>query len=887
MKKTRNKKTKLMASIAITILLLTISTTLMAVPSQAQEHGGAPELTPWPTSPPSGVTPNVTVECTAFMSFSPKIAGQGQTILVNLWQEPPTHVTRYRSGYTVTFTKPDGSKDVVGPMNSYQGDTTAWFNYQVNEVGEWTVQFTAAANFYPAGWYYEGQVYYNETELPPGPYGMFNRPIYLESAYYEEASTPEQTLIVQEDFVLPWPTAPLPTDYWTRPISPQNREWWSIAGHYPFDSMGGGPGWPANTNAYASNYKFTPYVQAPNTAHIAWRREYAQGGLVGGEFGYSSFYLGGPFGSNTNIPNMIFAGRAYQTYSKPGVGASSQTYWQCYDIRTGEIYWERPLEQGESRPTNIMYEPGFQEVPGSESQWTSSYRLVSIGSRYLVKYDPWTGTIVTNVTGMSGTLYRNPYVLSVQNLGGGEYRLINWTIQGTTSDFTERVMNNISFPFSRLRTTDYESMITVNTQSMTDPGMGTSHGTTIMAASLETGEWLWNATTDDITFSSSTAVADHGKFAVRMLGGWWDAWNLEDGTFAWKSDVLEYPWGDFGAYTVCNYGGTLFDQSYAGIYAINWTNGKIAWRFEAPNVPFESPYGGNPWFQSSVIADGKLFAYNTEHTLGQPQTRGWKLYCINANTGENIWNITGPMTPGAVADGYLAAINLYDGYMYVFGKGKSETTVTAPDVAVPKGTAFTIKGTVLDMSPGQPGTPCVSVDSMTTQMNYLHMQSPIDGTYHNETITGVPVKLTAISSSGSSTPIGTTTTEGYHGTFGLQWTPASEGTYEIVASFEGDDSYGSSSASTWVTVGPAPSGGQQQETEEPTTEAPTTEAPTTEAPTTEAPTTEAPTSEAPTTEQPSGEAPAFPTTEVAIIVAAVAVAIVIGVGAYWALRRRK
>ncbi len=734
--------------------------------------------------------------------------------------------------------------------------------------------------------HYDGIVYENEEDLPPGPYGMFNRPTYLDSAYYLEASTPEQTLIVQENYVLPWPPAPLPTDYWTRPISPQNREWWSIAGHYPFDSIGGGPDWPANTNVYASNYKFTPYVQAPNTAHIAWKREYAIGGLVGGEFGYSSFYLGGPFGSNTNIPNIIFAGRAYQTYSKPGVGTSSQTYWQCYDIRTGDIYWERPLEQGESAPTNIMYEVGFQEVQGSASEWTSSYRLVSIGNE-LVKYDPWTGTILDTGPGMSGTLYRNPYVLSVQNLGGGQYRLINWTIEGSTTDFADRVMSNITFPFSRLGATDYESMVTVSTQSIVDPGMGTSHGTHVLGASLITGELLWNTTTDDITFSGNTGVADHGKYAVRMLGGWWDAWNLDDGSFAWKSDMLEYPWGDFGAYTVCNYGGTLFDQSYAGFYAINWTNGKIAWRFVAPNVPFESPYDDNPWFQASVIADGKIYAYNTEHTLGQPQTRGWKLYCINATTGENIWNITGPMTPGAVADGYIAAINLYDGYMYVFGKGETETTVTAPDVTLPKGTAFTIRGTVLDMSPGQAGTPCVAKESMTTQMNYLHMQVPIDGIWHNETITGVPVVLTAVSEDGSYYDIGTVTTSGYYGRFGISWTPPAEGTYEIIAAFDGDESYGSSGDSTYITVGPAASasGTIQPEPQEPSSGGTTPTEPPTE-PTPNQPTPEQPTPEEQTPEPETTVEIPLTTTDLVIVIAVVA-ACIIGAVAYIALRRRQ
>ena len=89
-------------------------------------------------------------------------------------------------------------------------------------------------------------------------------------------------------------------------------------------------------------------------------------------------------------------------------------------------------------------------------------------------------------------------------------------------------------------------------------------------------------------------------------------------------------------------------------------------------------------------------------------------------------------------------------------------------------------------------------------MQYLHMQMPIDGIYHNETMTGVPVTLTAIGSDGSVTEIGKVTTNAYYGTFSKAWTPPKEDTYTITASFEGDDSYGSSSAGTAVAIGPAP-----------------------------------------------------------------------------------
>jgi hypothetical protein len=93
---------------------------------------------------------------------------------------------------------------------------------------------------------------------------------------------------------------------------------------------------------------------------------------------------------------------------------------------------------------------------------------------------------------------------------------------------------------------------------------------------------------------------------------------------------------------------------------------------------------------------------------------------------------------------------------------------------------------------------------MTNQMEYLHMQHPIDGYNHNVAMTGVPVSLTAIDEKGSYVDIGSVTTSAYYGTFEMAWTPPAEGTYQIVAAFTGDDSYGSSSAATAISVGPAP-----------------------------------------------------------------------------------
>jgi hypothetical protein len=272
---------------------------------------------------------------------------------------------------------------------------------------------------------------------------------------------------------------------------------------------------------------------------------------------------------------------------------------------------------------------------------------------------------------------------------------------------------------------------------------------------------------------------------------------------------MDYPWGanSFGAYAVASAYGLFYRFSYDGVWAFNWTDGSVAWHYIAPTLnQWETPYYENGTTQYSFNsggwhADGKLYVANSEHTPSWPLTRGWQLHCINATTGAGIWKIVSDATPSAAADGYLIAASSETGYNYAFGKGLSATTVTAPNVVLPQGDGIVIQGTVLDESPAQSGTPCVSTASMTNQMQYLHMQYPIDGIYHNETITGVPVTLSALDPNGNYITIGTVTSDGYYGTFSKTWTPTIPGDYKIIASFAGDDSYGSSSAATALSVG--------------------------------------------------------------------------------------
>jgi hypothetical protein len=830
-----------MIALLIAVFLLLTSVTLIAMPfkptivnAQTSDeiggmHGTPPGVSGDPhlniTVPP-GVTPDYTLYKIAFMSISPDPIGIGQPILVNIWTTPGTHHAFYMVGYKVTLEKPNGDTVVLGPVNSYYGDCTAWFQYVVDQVGTWKAKFESPGTFIPKGVYVDR----------PGTVGSGNYTLSY-SLYYTAASTDWQNFTVQADMVASWRSVPLPTDYWIRPISAENREWYQIGGNYPWS---GAIYYPDGRVLVSSNYKYQAWVQAPNTAHVVWRIKGTDSGIIGGGEAYQIALTSG--GGN---PSIIYNGRCYQSRSIVVNGVQTSVY-SCYDLRTGQVYWDRT---GISpTPTNIYYEKSTAEaVPGATETQGFSVYLVAISGGRLIKYNPWTMAASANVslpTGItSGTIYNNEWVFTVQTINAttNNYRLINWSMAGSNTNFTTRIGTNITWPKSSLGNLDFDAGLAVasglniywppEVESDRQPGaVGYQYviGYRIETVDLYTGALLVNVSSDDTLndrSNSQTSIANRGKTAVSTDGRHWSCWDARTGKLAWRSDLTAYPWGNFWAYNTASYDfneskSAIIGCSYAGIYAIDWDNGHIIWHYSSPMTPFEDPYQTEPFFTGVVIADGKVYGYGGEHSPSQPVTRGWHLHCVNATTGEGIWKITGPMTPGAVADGYLTASDPYDGYMYVFGKGKSATTITAPDTAVAKGTAVVIKGTVMDMSPGDrgsiynpaqppdsptaPGTvPCVSAASMETQMEYLYMQHPIDGLYHNQTITGVPVALTAIKSDGSVIDIGTTTTNGYYGTFGYEWTPPDEGTYTVLASFAGDDSYGSSSAATSLSVGPA------------------------------------------------------------------------------------
>ena len=381
----------------------------------------------------------------------------------------------------------------------------------------------------------------------------------------------------------------------------------------------------------------------------------------------------------------------------------------------------------------------------------------------------------------------------------------------------------------------------------------------------------------------------------KLLKRW--GYSLETGELLWESESE----AQNNYYTMIDnvYEGKLLTGGYGGILlAYNITTGEILWSYEATNVGFESPYGNYP-INIFAICDGKIYTLTGEHSITQPMWRGPNIRCINATTGEEIWKILGFGANGGahltgqymqMADGYVVGLNFFDNQIYCFGRGPSGTTVKVGPEIAKWGDNIMITGTVTDQTPSGrrntndmfdftlKDTPAISDEDMSAWMEYMFMQQA-----KPRNAKGVEVILETLDPNGNFYEIGKTTSD-INGNFGFMWEPPVPGTYQIIARFEGSASYGPSSATTYIGITEAPSPAQPIEPE-PTAPAPTAPAPTEPAPTEPEPTELASTELIPTETEPTG-AFALGTTEIAII-AAVAVAVVIGIVAFWALRKRK
>jgi outer membrane protein assembly factor BamB len=248
------------------------------------------------------------------------------------------------------------------------------------------------------------------------------------------------------------------------------------------------------------------------------------------------------------------------------------------------------------------------------------------------------------------------------------------------------------------------------------------------------------------------------------------------------------------------------------VYCYDVETGDTLWTWSAGSAGLDTPYGIWPlstWGDHHILADGKLYV-RSGHDYTPPVWKGAKLYCIDAETGEEIWSSLSFDIVGSpvLHDGHLIYMNGYDNQIYCYKKGPSKLTVEANPGSLTEGSSVMITGMVTDVSAGTKstlltsrfpnGVACVSDESQSAWMEYLYQQQqlPID-------TTGVDVTIDVIDANGNFRNIGTTTSDA-SGFFSLSWMPDIYGDYTVIATFAGSESYYASYAETAFVVDQAP-----------------------------------------------------------------------------------
>jgi hypothetical protein len=828
-------KRKMLCGIAIALLLAVTSIFSMALPEASAQ---LPTQQTW-----------------AFISISPNPVGIGQPMHIRLFLQPfpPTGSDVFHN-FQYVITKPDGTKKTGSSLNS---DTNGAYDLAFTPLasGNYTIEFTYPGETFTSA---------NVTDL---------------------GSATSTTFIVQDSEVLPIPDVPIPSGYWTRPISEEFRSWFAISGNWLVQ------GYDASGRIYADSTGFNPYTQAIRAPHIMWAEPIADGGLIGGSYGSDGYYTGIQYNGLVTPPVVINGRLYYRLFFSASGEKGNVPGFVCVDLRTGQEIWRNAsatLNFGQVYDSKGYNGQGglsmIYDTSTSSSTWTvfdafSGTQLFTVtgtsamGNPDKIFFGPLGDIYAVKVTGNttqptilmwnSTKAFQAWGFLSGGTMQGPRTGSYNWSLglqYNITAPSTAPFTFSQSGPHNMPADAATNTIMLIATPSRT-PNNGSSYETGI---DILNGKVLWGPIRRDFDGTFTNRVATGEGIYVQLNAATIQRVGISftTGELLWTSEPNSdlVPWGQYSGFGANAYGLT-FQGDYSGhMVALNTATGKLAWEYYAGNSGLETPYNSWPMFNGPIVGGHTVYCGYSEHTPNEPLYRGAQLFALDALTGRLLWSMPSYLTVKAIADGYLVTMNAYDNRLIIFGKGPSATTVQAPLVAVQAGTTMLITGTVTDQSPGAKGTPAISDSSMAGWMEYLYMQKEMPAN-----ATGVPVQVSAIGPDGVAIPVGEVNSD-IGGTYGIEWTPTTHGKYMITATFPGSDSYGSSYATTYVSVssGSAPT---PVVTQSPTI-APTT------APTTAAPTTTAP--------QPGTDY----TTVAYVAVAAVAIISVVAAVAI-ALRRRK
>ncbi|MGD9131891.1 MAG: PQQ-binding-like beta-propeller repeat protein, partial [Candidatus Bathyarchaeota archaeon] len=657
---------------------------------------------------------------------------------------------------------------------------------------------------------------------------------------YLASHSPEVQLEVQEETIEVYPGHSLPDNYWTRPIDAQLREWSKITGSWPLIA----------TNLYA------PYNDGPETAHILWTKVLTQGGLVGGALGEVSFEIGdayegkwtgsGGTGSWFESTSIILTGKLYYQESDQ----ENPIVYHCVDLHTGEELWSKVFMDNDTIAFGQTY-----HFDGINYHGAFEYLYVTSGGGFFGggggtwhAFDSLTGVWMFDIENApSGT-----------NLYGPKGEICQYSVSGTTLRFwnsSHVVLNGLSMnsagswgsnahgrvhdgnngymweetiesglgSASAYFLNDRVILTSASTSSVTvsavnvNPADGAIGRTIFKTVNDAPAHWAEMRLSISGMQSGFVSYSKDDHVAILWVKDTREhyAYSLDDGTFMWSTpsqDYMDAMDDTPGSARAIAYG-KFYSASVSGtVYCYDIQTGDELWTYEAVDPYSEYLFGNNWWLKPLFITDGKIYVAHLEHSPIDPMPRGGPFICLNATDGTEIWRINGAFRQtrwggrAIIGDSIIATMDTYDQRVYGIGKGASSTTVKVTPKIVAKGSTILIEGTVMDVSPGTEdtgmklrfpnGVPAISDEDMSEWMLYVYKQFEMP-----EDATGVEVVFNWVDAEGVWHDLYRTTTD-TSGTYSYAWTPDTEGTIKIIATFAGSEGYYGSCAQTAIVVGP-------------------------------------------------------------------------------------
>jgi outer membrane protein assembly factor BamB len=783
-----NRNKSRLSTIAL-ILILAISATLATLSTVTAQTGKA---------------------TVCYLGAMPNPVGKGQTVLMHVGITDQLGSPELGwVGLSITITDPEGGvttiEDITTDSTGGTGKT-----FEPDKVGMYTLQ----AHF---------------------PEQAQRGTTYLAS------ESPEVQLEVQEEEVPVYPGHSLPSNYWTRPVDAQLREWSAITGSWPL----------ILTNLYA------PYNDGPETAHILWTKVLTQGGLAGGELGGASFEIGDAYegkwtgssgtGSYFESTSIILTGKLYYQESDQ----ENPIVYHCVDLHTGEELWSKVFMNNATIAFGQTYHfDGINFHGAFEYLWVAS----GWGAQTWYGFDSLTGVWMmtienvpsgNNIYGPSNEICR--YTINTRSntvsfwnssevvLGGLSVNSAgSWgsNAHGRTHDgangvmWTETIESGLGGSAAAYFLNDRIIGASVSTTAVSLWGINVNASKGAIGGTLFKNTWNAPAKWAEMQLSVSGMQSGWVTWSQEdLVGVLWVkdvrehyGFSLSNGENLWSTPSQNYmdAFDDTPASARAVAYGRFYSASVSGIvYCYDIQTGDLLWKYEAVDPYSEYLFGNTWWLKPLFITDGKIYVATLEHSPIDPRPRGGPFICLNATTdnpeGEVIWRINGAFRQtrwggrAIIGDSIIATMDTYDQRVYAIGKGASATTVTATPKVAAKGSGIVIEGTVMDVSPGTKdldmqlrfpkGVPAISDADMSDWMLYVYKQFEMP-----ENATGVTVVFNWVDSDGVWHDLDRTKTD-TSGTFSYVWYPDTEGTCKIIATFEGSGGYYGSRAVTTVTVG--------------------------------------------------------------------------------------